>query len=116
MGVLRTGLAAMVLLAPISCFAADATITPPQAEPDPGRPNILLVLADDLGFTDLASYGSEISTPTLDELAQQGVRFSNYHTAANCAPARAMLLTGVDAHLAVVPNIPEMLSPERQRS
>ncbi|RLA57865.1 MAG: arylsulfatase, partial [Gammaproteobacteria bacterium] len=54
-------------------------------------------------------------TPTIDALAQQGVRFTNYHTAANCAPARAMLLTGVDAHLAGVPNIPEMLAPEQQR-
>ena len=46
---------------------------------------------------------------------KQGVRFTNYHSAANCAPARAMLLTGVDAHLAGVPNIPEMLAPEQQR-
>jgi len=79
------------------------------------RPNIVLVLADDLGFTDLAAYGSEISTPTIDALAQQGVSFTNYHTAANCAPARAMLLTGVDAHVAGVPNIPEMLAPQQQQ-
>lgn len=89
--------------------------TPPQIQAPVERPNILLVLADDLGFTDLGSYGSEISTPTLDALAQEGVRFTNYHTAANCAPARAMLLTGVDAHLAGVPNIPEMLAPEQRR-
>ena len=79
------------------------------------RPNIVLVLADDLGFSDLGSYGSEISTPNLDAIAEEGLRFSNYHTAANCAPARAMLLTGVDAHLAGVPNIPEMLPPELQQ-
>ncbi len=78
-------------------------------------PNIVLILADDLGYTDLASYGSEINTPALSALAQSGVRFTNYHTAANCAPARAMLLTGVDAHLAGVPNIPEMLAPEQRR-
>lgn len=78
-------------------------------------PNILLVLADDLGFTDLGAYGSEINTPTLDSLAREGIRFTNYHTAANCAPARAMLLTGVDAHLAGVPNIAEMLVPEQTR-
>ena len=91
--------------------------TAAQAQSDEGvnRPNILLVLADDLGFSDLGAYGSEISTPTLDRLAEQGVRFTNYHTAANCAPARAMLLTGVDAHLAGVPNIPEMLAPEQMR-
>jgi arylsulfatase A-like enzyme len=86
-----------------------------QVLPASKRPNIVLVLADDLGFTDLGSYGSEISTPTLDSLAQEGVRFTNYHTAANCAPARAMLLTGVDAHVAGVPNIPEMLAPEQLR-
>ena len=81
----------------------------------PQRPNIVLVLADDLGFSDLGSYGSEINTPNLDAIAEQRLRFSNYHTAANCAPARAMLLTGVDAHLAGVPNIPEMLPPELQQ-
>ena len=70
------------------------------------RPNIVLVLADDLGFSDLGSYGSEINTPNLDAIAEEGLRFSNYHTAANCAPARAMLLTGVDAHLAGVPKHP----------
>ena len=58
------------------------------------RPNIVFILADDLGYTDIAPYGSEVNTPTLSRLAEQGVRFANYHTAANCAPARAMLLTG----------------------
>ncbi|MDC1143667.1 arylsulfatase [Porticoccaceae bacterium] len=77
------------------------------------RPNIVLILADDLGFTDLASYGSEIHTPTLTELAQQGISFTNYHTGANCAPSRAMLLTGVDSHRSGVPNIPEMIPPEQ---
>jgi arylsulfatase/uncharacterized sulfatase len=78
------------------------------------RPNIVFILADDLGYTDIEPYGSEVSTPSLDTLAEQGVRFTNYHTAANCAPARAMLLTGVDNHLAGVPNIPEMLAPEQR--
>ena len=77
------------------------------------QPNIVLILADDLGFTDLASYGSEIHTPTLTELAQQGISFTNYHTGANCAPSRAMLLTGVDSHRSGVPNIPEMIPPEQ---
>ena len=73
------------------------------------RPNIVFILADDLGFSDLASYGSEINTPVLDQLAAGGVRFSNFHTAANCAPSRAMMLTGVSNHLAGVPTIPEMV-------
>lgn len=78
------------------------------------RPNIVFLLADDLGYTDIAPYGSEVSTPTLSALAEAGIRFTNYHTAANCAPARAMLLTGVSNHLAGVPNIPEMMSPAQK--
>ena len=74
-------------------------------------PNVVLILADDLGFSDLASYGSEIRTPSITALAEQGVSFTNYHTGANCAPSRAMLLTGVDSHRAGVPNIPEMIPP-----
>jgi arylsulfatase/uncharacterized sulfatase len=105
----------MVLLPASWSIAEDFSTQPQQAGSEAARPNILLVLADDLGFTDLASYGSEISTPNIDALARQGVRFTNYHSAANCAPARAMLLTGVDAHLAGVPNIPEMLAPEQRR-
>jgi arylsulfatase A-like enzyme len=76
-------------------------------------PNIVLILADDLGFSDLASYGSEIQTPSITALAEQGVSFTNYHTGANCAPSRAMLLTGVDSHKTGVPNIPEMIPPEQ---
>ena len=79
------------------------------------RPNIVFLLADDLGFSDIEPYGSEISTPTLSMLAADGITFTNYHTAANCAPARAMLLTGVSSHLAGVPNIPEMISPSQLR-
>lgn len=79
------------------------------------RPNIVLILADDLGFTDLQSYGSEINTPNIAALASQGVRFTNYHTAASCAPTRAMLLTGVDSHRNGVPSIPEAIPPRQKR-
>ena len=78
------------------------------------QPNIVFVLADDLGFTDLAPYGGEIHTPTISRLASAGIRFANYHTAANCAPARAMLMTGVNNHLAGVANIPEMIAPQQR--
>lgn len=86
----------------------------PAASAEPERPNVVLILADDLGFSDVAPYGSEIATPTIAALAEEGVRFTNYHTAASCAPSRAMLLTGVDSHRAGVPNIPEMLPPEHR--
>ncbi len=74
-------------------------------------PNIVLILADDLGFTDTEPYGGEIPTPSIRALAEEGVMFTNYHTAASCAPTRGMLLTGVDSHLNGVPNIPEAIPP-----
>ena len=64
------------------------------------RPNIVFVLLDDAGFSDLGSYGGEINTPTMDALAAQGVRFTNFHTAPTCEATRAMLHSGVDNHLA----------------
>lgn len=64
------------------------------------RPNILLIVADDLGFTDLGAFGGEISTPNLDQLARNGLRLTNFHAGPSCAPTRAMLLTGTDNHLA----------------
>ena len=79
----------------------------------PNRPNIVLILADDLGYTDISPFGSEISTPNIARLAGEGLSFTNYHTAGSCAPARAMLLTGVDSHKNGVPNIPEALPAEQ---
>lgn len=62
-------------------------------------PNILLIVADDLGYTDLGCYGSEIRTPNIDKLAYIGTRFTSFCTAPTCSPARAMLLSGVSSHL-----------------
>ena len=80
---------AAALAAPAAAVAADA----------PRRPNIVIILGDDLGFADLGSYGSEIRTPAIDALAKQGVRFTNFYTHASSSPTRSMLLTGVDTHL-----------------
>ena len=71
------------------------------------RPNILLIVADDLGFSDLGVYGSEINTPNLDSLARGGVMFSQFYTASTCSPTRAMLLSGMDNHLAGLGNMKE---------
>jgi arylsulfatase A-like enzyme len=73
-------------------------VSAPSAAHD--RPNIVFILIDDAGFSDFGSYGSEIATPNLDEIAGSGVRFTNFHTASTCEPSRAMLQTGVDSHLA----------------
>ena len=64
------------------------------------QPNILLLVADDLGYADLGCFGSDIQTPNIDALAAAGVRFSSFHTAVMCAPTRAMLLSGNDNHIA----------------
>ena len=61
------------------------------------RPNIVMILADDMGYSDLGCYGSEINTPNLDKLAQNGIRFTQMHNTAKCFPSRASLLTGVYA-------------------
>ncbi|MEO0898880.1 MAG: arylsulfatase [Bacteroidota bacterium] len=69
-----------------------------QTNPAPKRPNILLIVADDLGYADLGCYGSEIQTPHLDQLAADGLMFTSFYAASTCSPSRAMLLTGVNAH------------------
>ena len=58
------------------------------------RPNIVIILADDLGYSDLGCYGSEIATPNLDRLAKEGQRFTQFYTTPRCCPSRAALLTG----------------------
>ena len=74
-----------------------ATLDPAAARE---RPNIVFILIDDAGFSDLGAYGSEIATPNLDQIANSGLRFTNFHTASTCEATRAMLQSGVDSHLA----------------
>ena len=64
------------------------------------RPNILLIIADDLGYADLGSFGSDIATPNIDILAAEGMLFTQFHTAVMCAPTRAMLFSGNNNHVA----------------
>jgi arylsulfatase len=68
------------------------------ADAQPPRPNILLILADDLGFSDVGCFGAEIATPNLDKIASEGVRFTQFYNAARCCPTRASLLTGLYPH------------------
>jgi arylsulfatase A-like enzyme len=73
---------------------------PDPVRPAPGSPNIIVVLLDDMGYSDVGPFGAEIATPVLDRLAARGIRLSNYHTASVCSPARAALMTGLNPHRA----------------
>ncbi|KAI8679332.1 Sulfatase domain-containing protein [Fusarium keratoplasticum] len=68
--------------------------------PTSKRPNFLVIVADDLGYSDIGCFGSEIATPALDRLSQTGVRLTNFHTASACSPTRSMLFSGTDNHIA----------------
>lgn len=78
------------------------------------RPNIALIVADDLGYADIGSFGGEISTPNLDALASVGLRFTNFGVSATCSPSRAMMLTGVDNHIAGLGNMAEFMAPNQK--
>ncbi|MBV9326192.1 MAG: arylsulfatase [Chloroflexi bacterium] len=73
---------------------------PPRRVAPGAAPNVIVVLLDDLGYSDVGPFGSEIATPTLNTLAERGVRLTNYHTAPVCSPARAALMTGLNPHRA----------------
>jgi arylsulfatase len=76
------------------------------------RPNFLLVVVDDMGFSDLGAFGAEIQTPHLDALARSGVRLTDFHSAPACSPTRAMLMTGTDHHIAGIGSMLEVVRPD----
>jgi arylsulfatase len=78
------------------------------------RPNILLIVADDAGYADIGSFGSEISTPNLDALASVGVRFTQFSVSATCSPSRSMMLSGTDNHIAGLGNMAEFMAPNQK--
>ncbi len=77
------------------------------------RPNVLLIVVDDVAFNDLSLFGSEIKTPNIDTLAKEGVFLTNFHVAPNCSPTRAMLFSGTDSHNAGLGNMFEDLAPNQ---
>ena len=90
----------IICLGLASVFAVAACDTNIEPVLDDTRPNILLIVADDLGYADLGSYGGDIATPNIDALAAEGLLFTQFHTAPMCAPTRAMLLSGNNNHVA----------------
>lgn len=78
------------------------------------RPNFLLIVADDMGYSDMGMFGGEIKTPRLDQLANEGVRYTDFYVAPTCSPTRSMLLSGMDNHLAGLGNMIERIAPNQE--
>lgn len=98
-------LAFLLATGPSVCIAGDG----PK-----GKPNILLLVADDLGYCDLGCFGGEVKTPNLDALAARGLRATNFYVAPSCSPTRSMLLTGTDSHIAGIGNMAEWTGPTQR--
>ena len=81
----------------LSCCSVLLFANPLSAE-TPDRPNIILIMSDDMGYSDIGCYGGEIKTPSLDQLASDGLRYTQFYNTARCCPTRACLLTGLYPH------------------
>ena len=79
------------------------------------QPNIILIMVDDMGYSDVGCYGGEIPTPNIDRLAQSGVRYTQFYSTARSCPTRASLMTGLYAHQAGIGGMSETLFPDANR-
>ena len=84
------------------------------ADVKPQQPNILLIVADDLGYSDIGPFGADIATPTLDTLAREGLMLTNFHVLPTCSPSRSVLLSGMDNHRAGLGTMGELKTPEME--
>ncbi len=100
-----SGAAALSLLLPSAASAQEAPAR---------KPNFLIIVADDLGFSDIGAFGGEIDTPNLDALALHGLRLTGFHSAPTCSPTRSMLLSGTDNHIAGLGNMAEMVADNQR--
>lgn len=108
-------LSLFVLITLTSCTEPSPEVTDQiSAQAYDERPNVLLIVVDDMGFNDLGITGSEIATPNMDHLAANGVLMSNFHVAPNCSPTRAMLMSGMDNHLVGLGNMAEEMAPNQE--
>ncbi|HEY2784886.1 MAG TPA: arylsulfatase [Fimbriiglobus sp.] len=91
----------------VTLLVAVCCLSPLGAHEPPAKPDIIVILSDDMGFSDLGCYGSEIATPNLDALAADGLRFTQFYNCARCCPTRASLLTGLYPHEAGIGHMME---------
>jgi arylsulfatase A-like enzyme len=97
----------------LACLVITACSSVKDQTPD-RRPNILLIVADDAGYSDFSCYGGEIPTPHVDALANEGLQLTDFHVAPNCAPTRAALLSGMDNHLAGLGTMYEVITENQK--
>jgi arylsulfatase A-like enzyme len=103
--------AAVIFGGPSYAVQAETTT---QQQQDEKRPNILLIVADDMGWSDIAPFGGEIRTPHITKLAAEGIQFNQFYVGPACSPTRAMLLSGTDNHLAGMGTNAEVISETQQ--
>lgn len=94
------GCSAVIALAAGLCLPADGEAQTPPVNPHPTRPNVVVILLDDVGYSDIGAFGSEIPTPNIDALARNGLCFTQFYNSARCSPSRASLMTGTYPHQA----------------
>ncbi len=98
-------LASVILLGSITAIPVAASAAEPAK-----RPNIMILIADDMGYSDIGAFGSEIQTPNIDRIASEGMSFTNFHVGATCSPTRSMLISGVDNHRTGLGNMHEIMA------
>ena len=98
------------LIVLLTACTPDSEIDVDDANTNDERPNILLIVADDMGYSDIGAYGGEIATPNLDDLAANGLTLTNFYTGPTCSVTRAMLISGQDNHIAGLGNMAETLA------
>ena len=101
----------VILVGGLPLLAAVAWHT--GAQTNPARPNVLLIVIDDMGYSDVGAFGGEIRTPNIDELARSGLMMTNFYVGPACSPTRSMLLSGNDNHVAGMGTNAEVIAPEQ---
>ena len=95
-------------------FTASCQNEKETSETNSQKPNILLIVADDMGYSDIGPFGGEVNTPTLAKLADQGVLLTNFHALPTCSPSRSVLLSGTDNHIAGLGSMGELVTPKQK--
>lgn len=103
-----------LLIIATSCQENNQKTESNNQKPTNPKPNILLIVADDMGYSDIAPFGGEIETPTLNKLADQGITFTNFHVLPTCSPSRSVLLSGTDNHIAGLGSMGELVTPKQK--